>query len=465
METERFDYVIIGAGPAGLSAAAELSAYGSVLLLEKGKDLVKRVCPATSLGHCGACVECDVMSGLGGASGRLGGKLCFFPAGARLAAHVGASPVEANAIVVERLSALGCDLSVSTLDDSYEAVDGLHLRRYVAVPLLRQSLSKVFRSLVGRVLTGGGVVRTDSNVLEIGGCPGSLRVVYSFRGGRHEVKVGSAIVLAPGRSGSEWLERALDQLGVAAVHEGVDVGVRLEFPSAIALHTLERALQDAKFKETPGSSYGARTLCWCRGGELGATAARGTALVDGHFSNSPTARTSVSVVARVPLHADSDPLTSALARFYPSGIASGIVHQDLRSFMSLRHPSASGMAGAERQAFRSTQTPFARRMDQDLWMSLAVMIDRLDDVLGNRLLLEAEAVVYGPVVDRYWSTIETDSDLMTAVDGIYVAGDATGLARGIVQGIFSGAVVARAITQRIGGSAARFAKRSTRAAV
>ena len=46
--TKQFDVIIVGAGPAGVFAALEItqSSSLSVLLLEKGRDIDKRICPS-----------------------------------------------------------------------------------------------------------------------------------------------------------------------------------------------------------------------------------------------------------------------------------------------------------------------------------------------------------------------------------------------------------------------------------
>ncbi|MDA3936135.1 MAG: FAD-dependent oxidoreductase, partial [Actinomycetota bacterium] len=64
MAHDRYDYVIIGAGPAGVFAALELVKAGKsdILILEKGRDLQRRRCPARET-HCVGCKTCDIMTG------------------------------------------------------------------------------------------------------------------------------------------------------------------------------------------------------------------------------------------------------------------------------------------------------------------------------------------------------------------------------------------------------------------
>ena len=68
---EKYDLIIVGAGPAGIFTAVELLRHGSkkkMLLVEKGKPVEKRHCPKAEVGHCVNCrPTCAITTGFSGA--------------------------------------------------------------------------------------------------------------------------------------------------------------------------------------------------------------------------------------------------------------------------------------------------------------------------------------------------------------------------------------------------------------
>ena len=59
----KYDVIIIGAGPAGIFAALELKKEKpelSILMLEKGNAIEKRICPKRKTGVCVGCKPCNI---------------------------------------------------------------------------------------------------------------------------------------------------------------------------------------------------------------------------------------------------------------------------------------------------------------------------------------------------------------------------------------------------------------------
>ena len=78
----RYDVVIIGAGPAGIFTALELTKLNEnleILIVDKGRTIEKRTCPARKTGLCINCNPCSITSGWSGAGAFSDGKLSKSP--------------------------------------------------------------------------------------------------------------------------------------------------------------------------------------------------------------------------------------------------------------------------------------------------------------------------------------------------------------------------------------------------
>jgi len=66
----RFDVIIIGAGPGGIFCAYELMRQKKelkVLVVEKGRSIEKRNCPKRVTKQCVGCKPCSITTGFAGA--------------------------------------------------------------------------------------------------------------------------------------------------------------------------------------------------------------------------------------------------------------------------------------------------------------------------------------------------------------------------------------------------------------
>ena len=75
----KYDVIIVGAGPAGLFSAYYLCERSNlkILLIEKGKVSLRRKCPITENENCINCRPCNILSGVGGAGLFSDGKLNY----------------------------------------------------------------------------------------------------------------------------------------------------------------------------------------------------------------------------------------------------------------------------------------------------------------------------------------------------------------------------------------------------
>ena len=78
----KYDIIIIGAGPAGIFTAIELVKNNEnydILIIDKGKALSKRNCPSRITGKCAGCEPCAITFGWSGAGAFSDGKLSLSP--------------------------------------------------------------------------------------------------------------------------------------------------------------------------------------------------------------------------------------------------------------------------------------------------------------------------------------------------------------------------------------------------
>jgi uncharacterized FAD-dependent dehydrogenase len=457
---DRYDVVIVGAGPAGIFAALELVRQGltDVLVLEKGHAIERRDCPARQHG-CVHCPTCAIMTGWGGAGAFSDGKLTLTSkVGGWLGDYVDSS-AELDALLAYADSMwveFGATTEVHGPDEPTaarlvaEAEDaGMRLVPMRIRHIGTERSPDVLAAMRTALEAAGVTVRTETTVARILTSNGNVTGVELADG--REVAA-SAVIAAPGREGAEWLAGQARLLGLKLVSNAVDIGVRVECDAAV-MEPLTDPLYEAKlFFETPTFHDEVRTFCMNPYGEVTVESYGDVVTVNGHsFAEKRSGLTNFAVLVSQrftePFH---EPITygesvSKLANL----LGDGIIVQRLGDLEAGRRSTPERIAAGG----VAPSMPSAAPGDLAFVLPYRHLVDILEFLRSMAGLVPGldgpDTLLYGVEVKFYSSRLELDGDLMTQAAALYAIGDGAGVTRGLAQSSASGVLAARAVARRV----------------
>jgi hypothetical protein len=402
------DFVVVGAGPAGLSAAAELSPRGDCLLLEQGRGHRERDRHDPR----------EILAGIGGAGLFSDGKHSFHPS----ASGLWTLPAPAQrAAAFDRTAALlarhGVAATPWTPEPDPPLVPGAWQRKHypsIYMPLARRmaAIAELERACPQRWTAEVLGAERDGDVIR-------LRVLRD--GAHHDLRT-RALVVATGRLSPRWIRPWLTALGARFAFRRLEFGVRIESAADAPLFR-QLAGTDPKLRLRDPGGDELRTFCVCRDGEvlLGEALDRTTdttiAAWSGRADGPPTGRSNLGLLVRT--HDESFARAVEPALF-----------------------SAAPLTLPLRAATPTTLAPiFSPAGAAAVVRALAELINLCPPLADDRA-----ARVHAPCIEGVGDYPADDGALQVAPD-VWLAGDVCGRFRGIVASMISGRYVAARITR------------------
>ncbi|HUI39666.1 MAG TPA: NAD(P)/FAD-dependent oxidoreductase [Methanothrix sp.] len=447
--------VIVGAGPAGLFAALELSGRAEVVVIDQGGDVSERFCPVKDRGHCLHCEPCNIMCGVGGAGTYSDGLLNLHPSiGGDLEALAG----ERAWRLVEDVDAAFLRYGAPDKTQQPTPVEAEELRRkaasagarFIAInqrhmgsdktPLIIQAFKKDLEQRGVRFLLHACMVDL---IVEEGFCRGvRLADGTAVRADR--------TLLAMGRVGAALIGHLVERYGIKARFGPLDVGVRVEVPSVI-MDPVTRINRDPKFHiVTHRYDDFVRTFCTNAGGFVVKEEYPKFIATNGHsLLTVQSDNTNFAFLVRLQL---TEPLEDTTA--YGMSIA------ELVTTLGGRRPVIQRLGDLHRGR-RSTEERIARNPVRntledvtpgDLSMALPhrIVMDLIEGLeVLNRIIPGVNAdstLLYAPEIKFYARQIDVNEKLETSLPHLFAAGDGAGLSRGIVTAAATGLLAGRGMT-------------------
>lgn len=462
-QKEKFDVVIVGAGPAGIFASLKLVEKNSqlkILLLEKGSPLEQRVCPSKlKTISCLQCNPCRLTAGWGGAGAYSDGKLNL---GKKMAGWL---PDYINQKTYEKFlqetddlwlkfgagrKLYGVNHQVAKIEKKIKKAGFKTLigpTRHLGTEKTIKILANIYQFLNTRIK-----IKFNANVEKILTYQKKAVGVQLTNGQRLMARM---VIVAPGREGCGWFYREAKRLGLTLTHHPVQLGVRVETKASV-LKPLTDVLYEAKlFNTTPTFKDQVRTFCMCPYGEVVLEQYadfKNIISVNGHsFKKRKTKNTNFALLVSTDFTEPFDqPILYAenITRL-ANLLGKTVIIQRLGDLLAGRRSTPVRIKQGQVKPTLKAATPgdLSFVLPYRHLTDILEMLKKMDKIAPG--IYSFDTLLYGVEVKFYSSAPKLDAHLETEIENLLAVGDGAGVTRNLTHACISGMVAAEGVFARL----------------
>ena len=467
----KYDVILVGAGPAGIFCAYELmlkSPELSVLLIDKGHNIYDRKCPIllkkidkcphNKNGFAACSPSCSMTSGFGGCGAYSDGKFNITNEfGGWMGEYL---PDEEVLELINYVDAINLkhgahpELTNPYTKEVYDIEKrgisvGLKLLRsqvrHLGTEVNLQILKNIYEELNKHI---DFLFKQDVKDIIV-----EDNTIKGVKLGDKEIYA-DYVMLGVGRGGSSWLSETLSKYGIQFKNNRVDLGVRVE-TNDIIMDEINKNLYEGKFLYNTSVGTVVRTFCSNPSGHVVIENYDGVMVCNGHAYNDSVLGSKNTNFALLVSQEFDEPFKD------PNEFALEISH--------LANKLSNGSVivqkyGDIKKGRRSTQ----KRIDEgfvkptlkeavpgdlglvlpyNVMKSLIEMVEALNYVTPG--IASDHTLFYGVEAKFYSDRPVVDNKFETAIKNLYVGGDGAGITRGLAQAGANGVKIARCIGEKV----------------